>query len=215
MKRLFYIIIVGLISLPMLFFMSGCQTTQVVSSWKAPDASLRSYNKILVIGLMDAKERGLREEIENNLVAVFTNEGIAAGSSYLEYGPKAFSGLTEDQAVKSIKENGYDAAFIVVLLDKARERTYQPGNMYYTPYYGYYGRFWPYYRTLYGRVWGPGYYTTSTNYIIEANFYDLKRDELEYSAQTKSFNPSSSRILASELSEKLLQDMMTKNLIQR
>lgn len=213
MRKLLFIVIVGVISLPML--MSGCETTRVVSSWKAPDASLRSYNKILVIGIMDAKERGLREEIENNLVAIFTNEGIAAGSSYSEYGPKAFSGLTEDQALKSIEDNGYDAAFIVVLLDKTRERTYHPGNMYYTPYYGYYGRFWPYYRTLYGRVWEPGYYTTSTNYIIEANFYDLKRDELEYSAQTKSFNPSSSRMLASELSEKLLQDMMTKNLIQK
>lgn len=214
MKKLLFVIVIGLISLPM-FFLGGCNSTRVISSWKSPDASLRSYSKVLVIGLMDAKERGLREEIENKLVATFNSEGIAAGSSYAEYGPKAFVGLTEQEALDKINNNGYDAAFIVVLLDKSKERTYNPGYMYYTPYYGYYGRFWPYYNTLYGRIWEPGYYTTSTNYIIEANFYDLKRDALEYSAQTKSFNPSSSHTLASELSEKLLQDMMNQNVIQR
>lgn len=214
MKKLLFVIVMGLISLPMLF-LGGCNTTKVISSWKGPNASLRSYNKVLVIGLMDAKERGLREEIENKLVATFNSEGIAAGSSYSEYGPKAFVGLTEQEALSKINDSGYDAAFIVVLLDKSKEKTYNPGYMYYTPYYGYYGRFWPYYNTLYGRIWEPGYYTTSTNYIIEANFYDLKRDELEYSAQTKSFNPSSSRSLASELSQKLLQDMMNQNVIQK
>ena len=214
MKKLLFIVALGLFSLPMLF-LSGCNTTRVISSWKAPNASLRSYNKILVMGLMDAKERGLREEIENNLVASFATAGISAGSSFAEYGPKAFEGLTEEEALKKIDENGYDGAFIVVLLDKSKEKTYNPGYMYYTPYYGYYGRFWPYYRTLYGRIWEPGYYTTSTNYIIEANFYDLKKNELEYSAQTQSFNPSSSRSLASELSEKLLHDMMNGSVIKR
>ena len=214
MKKLLFFIVIGLLSLPMLFS-SGCNTTKVISSWKAPDASLQSYNKVLVIGLMDAKERGLREQIENKLVASFDANGVAAGSSYAEYGPKAFEGLTEDQAKAKIKSSGYDGAFIVVLLDKSKEKTYNPGYMYYTPYYGYYGRFWPYYSTLYGRIWEPGYYTTSTNYIIEANFYDLKRDALEYSAQTKSFNPSSSSSLASELSEKLLQDMMNENVIRK
>ncbi len=214
MKKLLFVIAMGLFSLPLLF-LSGCNTTQLISSWKAPNASLRSYNKILVIGLMDAKERGLREEIENKLVASFATEGISAGSSFSEYGPKAFEGMTEQEALEKINANGYDGAFIVVLLDKSKEKTYNPGYMYYTPYYGYYGRFWPYYNTLYGRIWEPGYYTTSTNYIIEANFYDLKKDELEYSAQTKSFNPSSSRSLAAELSEKLLQDMINGNVIQR
>lgn len=213
MKKLLFVIAVGLISLPMVF-LSGCNTTRVVSSWKAPEASLRSYSKVLVIGLMDAKERGLREQIESNLVETFTSAGITAGSSYAEYGPKAFSGLSEDEALAMINNDGYDGAFIVVLLDKSKEKSYNPGYMYYTPYYGYYGRFWPYYRTLYGRVWGPGYYTTSTNYIIEANFYDLKNNKLEYSAQTKSFNPASTSILAAELSEALLQDMMNGGVIQ-
>lgn len=214
MKKLWQIVAIGMITLPMLLF-SGCNSTQVISSWKVPDASLRSYNKILVIGLMDAKERGLRENIESRLVTTFTSQGISAGSSIAEYGPKAFVGLSEQESLDKITNSGYDGAFIVVLLDKSKERTYNPGNMYYTPYFGYYGRFWPYYNTLYGRVWEPGYYTTSTNYIIEANFYDLKNDKLEYSAQTKSFNPSSSSSLAAELSEKLLQDMMNQNIIQK
>src|SRR5690554_2112586 len=129
MKKL----LLGLFCLPLLF-LSACNTTQLISSWKAPNASLRSYNKILVIGLMDAKERGLREEIENKLVASFATEGISAGSSFLEYGPKAFEGMTEQEALEKINSNGYDGAFIVVLLDKSKERTYNPGNMYYTPY---------------------------------------------------------------------------------
>lgn len=214
MKKSMFLIAIGWIILPMVF-LSGCNTTRVVSSWKAPNASLRSYNKVLVIGLMDAKERGLRDQIEDKLVSTFTTAGITAGSSLAEYGPKAFSGLSEKEALAMINKNGYDGVFIVVLLDKSKEKTYHPGNMYYTPYYGYYGRFWPYFNALYGRVWEPGYYTTSTNYIIEANFYDLTENKLQYSAQTKSFNPSSTASLASGLSEKLLQDMMTEDIIQQ
>lgn len=114
MKKLLFFVAIGLFSLPLLF-LSGCNTTQVISSWKAPNASLRSYNKILVIGLMDAKERGLREEIENKLVASFAAKGISAGSSYEEYGPKAFENLTEQEALTKINDGGYDGAFVSAL----------------------------------------------------------------------------------------------------
>lgn len=197
-----------------MIFLNACFSTRVVSSWKSDGVTLREYNKVLIIGLMAAQERNLRENIENRLVEAFSKQGVSAGSAYTEYGPKAFDNLDEQAALERIKGSGYDGAFTIALLDKSKEKNYVPGSVSYRPF-TYYNRFWGYFRTVYTRVYDPGYYTESTNYILEANFYDLNEGKLEYSAQTKSFDPGTDQVLAYELSEALLADMMKQGIVQQ
>ncbi|TCK85694.1 hypothetical protein [Albibacterium bauzanense] len=195
-----------------LFIFSGCSSTRLVSSWKAPDETVKQYNKVLVLGLMDPKNLELRENLEKGLVQGFLTNGMASGSAYIEYGPKAFEKLTEKEAVAKITDNGYDAVLVVALLDRSKDKDYVPGSVSYRPY-TYYNYFWGFYQTVYARIYNPGYYTESTNYTLEANFYDLSTKALKYSAQTKSFNPSSARSLGTELSQVIMTDMINKGVI--
>jgi len=195
-----------------LLFFFGCSSTRLVSSWKAPDTAVKQYNKVLVLGLMAPKNLELRENLEKGLVQGFLANGMASGSAYMEYGPKAFENLDEASAVAKITDNGYDAVLVVALLDRSKDKDYVPGTVSYRPYV-YYNYFWGFYQTVYQRIYSPGYYTESTNYTLEANFYDLNTKGLKYSAQTKSFNPSSAKSLGTELSQVIMNDMIKQGVI--
>ncbi|MBP6591362.1 MAG: hypothetical protein KA229_14725, partial [Chitinophagaceae bacterium] len=101
----------------------------------------------------------------------------------------------------------------VVLLDKTRERYYVPGRVQYTPYTIYYNRFWGYSRTIYGRIYSEGYYTEDTKYFWETNLYDLATNDLVYSAQSQSFDPSSSESLGHEYGQMIAKDLVKKNVL--
>ncbi|WP_148233520.1 hypothetical protein [Pseudopedobacter saltans] len=209
MKKIF-----GLSALVLFMIYSSCNSTRLVSSWKAPESTLNKYNRILVIGLMGAKDREIRESVENAMVTNLQSHGINAGSAYAEYGPAAFNKMEEKDVANKIKNKGYDGVFTIVLLDKEKEFNYTPSMINYTPY-TYYNRFWGYYQTMYARIYTPGYYTVSTNYMLEGNFYYLAEDKLEYSAQTRSFDPSSAQKLALEFSNIVVEDMIKKQIIQQ
>jgi hypothetical protein len=212
MKKSLLIILIGIACLSGIL-LNACNSTRLVSSWKAPDGTLQQYHKILVIGVMGAKDRDVRESVENTMVANFQARGINAGSAFAEYGPKTFENLDENTVLQRIRTKGYDGAFTIALLDKAKEKRYVPGSVSYFPG-TYYNRFWGYYHTVYGRIYEPGYYTVTTNYLLEANFYNLTTGQLEYSAQTKSFDPGSAQTLASDFSKTLLDDMTKKGIIK-
>ncbi|MES2389803.1 MAG: hypothetical protein V4543_17500 [Bacteroidota bacterium] len=200
-----------MLALPMLY---GCATsTRVVSSWKAGETKLQAYNNVLVIGLMGAKDREIRESTENALVSALEAQGIHAVSSFKMYGPAQFGNPDDKNVDLKINRDGYDAAFAVSLLDKEKERDYAPGAMINTPYHGGYNNFWPYYNTMYSRVYTPDYYGSTTNYILEANFYILPKGELKYSAQTETFDPSSAKELAKEFTKAITDDMQKKGVV--
>jgi hypothetical protein len=206
MKRVFTTNITGLFFLSILLL--ACNTTRLVSSWKAPDVSAQKTGKVLVIALMGNRDRNLRENVENIIVDQLQKKGISAGSAFVEYGPKTFEGTNEKDALKKLENKGYDGAITIALLDKTKERQYNPGSIGYYPMG--YRRFWGYYNNVYGRIYEPGYYTVDNKFMLEANFYDLTADKLIYSAQTKSVNPASPESLASEFSSKIFDDMTKK-----
>ncbi|EDM36714.1 hypothetical protein PBAL39_25640, partial [Pedobacter sp. BAL39] len=194
-------------------FLASCGTsTHLLNSWIAPENKTQQYKKVLVIGLIGPRDRDLREIIENTMVQSLKAQGINAGSAYAEYGPKAFEDLKEQEALKKISDKGYDGAFTIALLDKKKERYYSPGYVGFAPYpFG----FWGYYRNMWGRMYQPGYYNVSTNYMLEGNFYDLNPDKHIYSAQTRTFDPSSAENLSSDFSKTVVADMMNKGLLKR
>jgi len=192
-------------------FMSSCNSTKLVSSWTAKELTIQQSNKILVIALMGNKDRKLRENVENALVAHLKTRGISAGSALAEYGPKDFEGLEEKAALSRIKEKGYDGTFTIALLDKSKDKRYVPGGMGLRPWgYG----FWGYYRPMYAMLYEPGYYQVTNRFMLEANFFNLSQDKLVYSAQTKSTDPSSPEALAEAFTKTLFDDMIKKGVIK-
>src|SRR5215217_2021676 len=187
--------------------LSACSNTRLISSWKAPQTTDVKFDKVLVIGLMGSKDRMLRENVEQTMVEQLKARGMNAGSAFAEYGPKTFESIDEAETVKLLKNKGYDGVFTIALLDKSKEKKYRPGmtGFYPGPY-----RFWGYYRFMNTRIYEPGYYTVSNNFMLEANLYDLDADKLIYSAQTTSVDPASPQSLAAEFSKKIFGDMSKK-----
>jgi hypothetical protein len=209
MKRILFF---GTVALMMI---TSCNSTQLISSWKAPDATIGKYNKILVLGMTGAKSRELREKIENALAKKLQDNGLSASTSTEQYGPRSFRTMSEEDAVKMVNDNGFDGVMVVALLDKKQESNYTPGYISNTPYAVVRNHWYGHYTTLYDRVYDPGYYTTTTDYTLEANFYRTKGDKLLYSAEAKSFDPNSATDLAGDFSKTVVKDMIDKGVISK
>jgi hypothetical protein len=108
---------------------------------------------------------------------------------------------------------GFDAVMILALLDKNQEQNYTPARVTHTPYAVIRSRWTRNYRVLYDRVYTPGYYTTTTSYELEANFYEVEANDLLYSAQAQSFDPGSAAGLSGDFSKSIVDDMIKKGLI--
>jgi hypothetical protein len=208
MKTLIYILLVPFL------VMSGCTSSKITTSWKAENKPFEKFNKVMVLGLIRENDRALQEKMENHLVGDLQLLGYTAVSSLKEYGPKAFEGMTEQEAISKIRISGVDAVLTIVLLDKQKERYYVPGQMYYSPYGYYYNRFWGYRGTLYNRIYEPGYYVIDTKYFWESNLYDMKTQELIYSVQTQSFDPVNTESQAHEYGKMIVKDMVKQKVVQ-
>ena len=138
MKKINWVVLV------LLLVAAGCKSSKITSSWKAENAEVRKYNKILVLGLIRESDRSIQENMENHLVGDLKEFGYNAVSSLQEYGPKVFDKMDEEAAIEKLKNSGVDAVITIVLLDKKKERRYVPGTLYYSPYGYYYNRFWGY-----------------------------------------------------------------------
>lgn len=192
----------------------SCGTTSyITSSWKAPDIQPKKYGKIVVLGLVNDVDRTIREKLEQHIVGDLNTLGYTAVCSCEEYNPKAFEDLTEEQSINKLKNAGVDAVLTVVLLDKTREAQYFPGEISYTPYAIYQNRFYGYYRTMYTRVYTPGYYVIDTKYFWESNLYDLSSDKLLYSAQSRSFDPANAESMGHSYGKMIVKDMLEKNVL--
>ncbi|TWI79276.1 hypothetical protein IQ13_3679 [Lacibacter cauensis] len=203
---------IGLLLLASLF-VTACSTTKITSSWKAANVQPKHYSKILVLGLIKDSDRSLQEKMEAHLVDDLKSKGYNAVGSLQEFGPKAFSNVTEAEALARLKQSNIDAVVTIVLLDKQKERNYVPGRMYYSPYVMYYNRFWPYYGTLNYRIYEPGYYVTDTRYFWESNVYEVSTQSLLYSVQTKSFDPANSESLGHEYGRLIIADIVKNNIL--
>lgn len=207
MKKIITAVFAGMIGL------FSCNSTKVTSSWKTDEAAAASFKKIIVLGIIKDKDRALRQELETQLVSYLKEQGYDAHAALQEYGPKAFARSGEEAIVQKLKNSGYDAVLTTVLLDKTKEHNYNPGTVSYQPVGTYYNRFRRYYSTVYDRVYTPGYYSTSTNFFLESNLYDVNSGKLIYSVQSKAFDPSSATTLGNDYAKTIIRDMKKNGLL--
>jgi len=198
-----------------LLIASGCSTSKLTGTWKADNVVAKHYNKILVLGLINEPDRTLREKMEEHIMGDLKALGYTAVCSCDEFNPKAFENMSEKEALDKLGNSGIDAVLTVVLLDKAKEKYYVPGRIRYSPYTIYRDHFWGYYRTMYQRVYTPGYYVESTKYFWESNFYEMGNRQLIYSAQSQSFDPVSAQSMGHEYGKMIVKEMVKQNVLKQ
>ena len=202
----------AIVAFVLLAAVAACSpSTKITGSWKAPSAKAGGYSNIFVTALTD--KLVARQTIENDIDTILKEDGITANSSF-DIIPPGFKATPEnkDKTVQAIQAAGHDAILTIALLDQTSETRYVPGTTMYSPmgYGGYYGRFYGYYSYYNPVMYDPGYYATDKNYYLEMNHYDAQTEELVWSAQSETTNPSSietfSKAFAQSVEYQLIKD---------
>lgn len=174
----------------LLLLIGACApNTEVINSWKDPNAEPRKFNKVLAVFM--TKDVGMRRAGEDELVRKLGN----AVASYTVL-PE---GITNDraQAKAWIQKNGYDGLVIMRPLAVNQETTYVPGQAYVVP--SHYSSAWGYWGTGWGYAYDPGYVQQDQVVTVEANVYSVADGKLIWASHTKTYNPESVRNLVSDI----------------
>lgn len=207
MKKSLSLIVVAVLLL------SGCMGTKFSATWKDPDFKGQAYKKLMVVAMSDnASARGTVEDETTHFMKV---KGINAvsGSDIL---PADRTAIPKDKEVlkKKLIDGGYDAVLTVGLIDVKEETHYVQGTGYYNPMsYGYYGSFYGYYPHMYGSVYQPGYYSSSTVVYLETNLWDVNTGKLMWSGQSKSSDVSSIDKMANSYARSVVSELTGKGLL--
>ncbi|RKR84828.1 hypothetical protein BDD43_5081 [Mucilaginibacter gracilis] len=184
------------ICLTLAVVLGACSTpTMVSSSWRKPNATANGFHNIFVAAL--TKEVSTKQSLESGLQSLLQQKGLTVEKS-VDVFPPTFSSQTGQQrelVMSQIQRTNADGILTVALLRKETESHYVPGSGggYWNPglRYGYYNRFWSYYNNWYPMIYSPGYYDQTKIYYIETNLYNAKTEELIWTAQSRTYDPTS------------------------
>lgn len=235
MKKITKFIVLGSI-----VFAAACgSSTKLTSSWKNKDMDSNHYEKIAVIAISPNNssryliERAMVKDLQaQDLKAVPTYEIFPFAGKMGEVVSKSENpeALKERIRVK-VKDNNIDALMIIALLDEEKEQRYVNNNSFYmggtgyygTPYMGTaavgigtpyaYGAYYNYYAYSVGTVYDTGYYVEDVTYFLECNLYDVAKEELLWSARTKSVNISSVEEEAAKFADIVVKDLVSKKVV--
>lgn len=211
MKKLIYLPVALL-----MLILGSCSSSKITSSWNDKNSIENpvKFNKIIVVGLFDDNNRVLRRQMEEQLAQQLRSEGFNAVTSVSVYGPKSFENVSEEKALKIVKDKNIDGVITIGLIDKTKNRNYVPDNNY-PGYYGPYAyRPWGYYyRPYYMPGFRSGHYETNINYTFETNLYDVSNKKLIYSVQTQSNDPSTMGTLTYDYSRSVMKDLKKSNVL--
>ncbi|MDP9955493.1 hypothetical protein J2X97_001130 [Epilithonimonas hungarica] len=204
MKKVQYSLLVILMIL-----MNSCNSTQIVSSWRAPDKQIHpsDWKKVLVVALL--RNETNRRSAEDEMVKYLNGKGVTS-YSYLD---ENFDRKDEEALRHKIKNNGFDAAITMRLIDVDKEKVYESAQyymypMYYDDFVKYYYRNWMHYNT-------PGYYTITKKFIIETVIYSIQDDRIIWSGITATYDPKGVRRLTSEIAHAIRNRMQQEGFIEK
>jgi hypothetical protein len=206
-----------LVALALVTIIGACSpSTKIIGSWTGPNTPSEPYKSIFVTAI--SENLVARQTIENDIDAILQKDGVEAKSSF-DIIPPGFKATAEnkDATVAAIRDGGSDAILTIALLDQTSETRYVPGTTMYSPmgYGGYYGRFSGYYSYYNPVMYDPGYYATDKNYYLEINLYDAKTEELVWSAQSETTNPSSIETFSNSFSQLVVNQLLKDGLISK
>lgn len=198
--------------------MFSCSTTStdVTASWKSPDIAEEGYGNIFVAAFIPDIEA--KQIIEGQIAALLDSVGIQATTSLALFPDNFTKEQAEDQTLilDKVRANGNDAILTISLVDQESENRFVAGNDTYAPAvaFNYYTKFHTYYAHNYNEVYNPGYYSLDKIYYLETNLYDVKDEELYWSAQSDTYNPGDVEMFAGDFSKVILARMQKEGLVK-
>jgi hypothetical protein len=196
-------------------FLASCASTQITGAWKSPKAT-KTFSSVFVASL--SSNNIVRATVENDIASELERQGIVSFKGIEEFPPGIKrDSLTKEEILGSMRNKKADAILTISLIRKETESRYLPGSSYrYDPLlrYPYYSDFWGYYSYWSPYAYSPGYYEENRIYYLETNLYDSATEQLIWSAQSRTYNPTNIKEFSREFSKvivtKLKEDGMLK-----
>lgn len=201
-----------------IFLLSSCANTKISQSWVEPNHN-KSYKDLLIIGIGESEQS--RRAYESYFADELRANKIEALASYTLI--KSDEKIERETVLKAIEGLEIDAVIVTHMVAVDEETVYRPSTGYGYGGYGYggggyyggahYGGLYSYYPHVNSYVHNPGYYTTHETYTLETNLYDVKSEELIWSARSRTFSPESVDEVIVDLTKLLIKDLDDKKLI--
>ncbi len=196
--------------------LTACSGTKITGAWKNPKQPPKAYSSVFVASL--SSNTIVRSTVENDIASELQKQGDTAYKSMDEFPPGINKdSVTKDDILGSMRNKKAGAILTVSLIRKETESRYVPGSGFaYEPFprYPYYSDFSGYYSYRHPQVFSPGYYEQDKTYYIETNLYDSATEQLVWSAQSRTYNPTDIKSFSKEFSKiivaKLEEDGMLK-----
>ena len=191
----------------MLVIVSCSSPTSITGTWQRQDVPA-DINNVMVAAL--TPQAGVKAVVERQIAGNLEEAGIRASQSIDVLPPKLSDDDNQKQRIlNAIQTNGVDAILTVSVIDRETETRYSPGTTSYAPYpaFGFYGNFWGYYRHWYPQFHSPGYYSEDKIYFIETNLYDSQTEDLLWSAQSETYNPTDLESFSENFAEEIVKQL--------
>lgn len=180
-------------------------------TWSSSEDYDKHFKKLLIMGLVN--NVNLRNDVENEVVFAARKAEILSTNGMSLFPPELGKPFEDIERVKSrLREGGFDGIITVTLIDVQSER-YIPSDTEYQPFV-YYDRFRNYYYQTYELVYKQGYFTRSTRYFIETNFYELGTGKLVWSGRSSTFEPVELEEYLPKYANALFNELRRESIIQ-
>lgn len=208
-------------SLGVLLLLAGCASTEIKSTWRAPDDQGAPIAKVAVL-MLEADEN-LRRFAEDQMVRSLpgSTRGVAAYTLFEK--PEADVGKLKDK----LNQQGFDAVLITRTVSVDKTKTQVPPSTQMVPtgplllpttrlstdgktLDTYYSHAWGYtYQTT------PGYTAQLTTIVVESVLYRLPQGAAVWSAVTETHNPHSKADMVQDLVRLVEKELAKEGFVAR
>ena len=191
----------------MILLIISCSSTKIVSSWFEPNKEIKISNlkKVLVVALF--KNETSQHKTEDQMVKYLNGKGVQSYNYF-----KSNFNKENEQAIRSkIKNDGFDGAVTMRLIDVDKEKIYTPAETNFYP--NYYRNFSGYYYNRWNTSTTPGYYTTTKIFTVETNVYSIKEDKIIWTALTETTNPDGLKNLTDDIAKVVFKQMQKEGFV--
>lgn len=188
--------------------LAACAATTLDGTWTRPEfAGKRIDGPVMVVGVV--RDETVRRVYEDDLVAKLEARGVKAVRSY-DVVPGVLGGDDFQRLTDAARKAGarYLLSSAVIGQDRELVVTQDPG-----PYWGFGG-----YRGWYGAYWGLSYPVRTdvrayNVYIAQTSLADVAGDRIEWTARTRTTDPSNVEKEAKNFADVILGAMAEAGLI--
>jgi hypothetical protein len=201
--------IVTALSISILILLASCApNTKIIGSWKSPGVGDKKYSDLFVMGISDNFIG--RKTFEEDFQQILKEKGIKSIISVNVLNPNTrMNQIPTDEIVAAIQKEKADGVLTMTVIDQTSETRYVQGSAYPVGGYGFRG----YYGMYAPMAYSPGYYATDKSYFIEIKLFDVNSNELVWSAQSETVNPSNLESAAMTFSRVVVGRMIKDGVI--